>query len=84
MKKVGNYFNYIPAECNTLLHWELSALYFYAQFLVWHLLVFSKVIFIRTSEQHTVTPGNFSTWNKQKLCLPGATKISMPQVRNKY
>ena len=38
-------FNYVPVECNTLLLWEPSALHFCAQFLVWHLLVFSKVIF---------------------------------------
>ena len=51
-------------------------MHFYAHFLVWHLLVFSKPIFIKglVSSTH-IRQGIFSSWNKKKLCSPGATKI---------
>ena len=37
-------------------------------------------IYLRTSEQHTLLQGIFSSWNKEKLCSPGTTKIFMPRA----
>ena len=51
-------------------------MHFYAQFLVWLLLVFSKVIFNDVLVSSTLKlPVNICTWKKKKTMLARGTKI---------